>query len=436
MKNILYSFITLVFILISFAGYSQNKKFKGYIISLSGDSIQAYFKKNYWYITPGKIEVVVNQQNVSYSPEDIKGFGIIGSEAYSAVTIQYFKDFYRGDNLKYQFSESKTEERVFAKILRSGAINLFSYQTTDRKYYFVSEGNNELTELVFRARLQGTIIIEDDTYKEQLAQLLRKYNNTQDESLKKTSYSEESVGRIIDRINQNQEPGYKAIKRKNLFDFEIGAAALYNSFPSSFTNFRSPPVKLSSFITFTPQLNLTYKFKNDMGRYQIGLSLQYNSVNSDQRFYDSSFVTQSPNFYYSEVNKHQYRIRTGYYMMNLFLLGYINRFSKSKFYLKAGASFNGFTGEAALKGNYSYVQSGIRNGTNPFTFTVSNENNLFEFQQLWVHPNTGIGLTYLRHSFELLYYIPVRIDRNVSGENKFIISSVQGTYRFRISKSR
>lgn len=436
MKNILFAFIFSAFVISSFEGYSQNKKFKGYIISLSGDSVEVYFKKNYWYLAPRKIEAILNHQNVSYSPADIKGFGIIGSEAYQAVTVRYFKDLYGGDNLKYEFTESKTEERVFVKILQSGVVNLFLFQTGERKYYFISEGNGELTELVFRARLQGTVVIEDDTYIEQLTQLFQKYNNTQEEKLKKISYNEESIGRIVEKINQTKEPGFMTNKKKNRFDFEIGAAFIYNSFPSSFSNLRPPSVKLSSIITFSPQLNLTYKFKNNMGRFQIGLSMQYNFVNSKQSIYDSAFVTVSPNFYYNEINKHEYQIPSGYYMMNLYLLGYINRFSKFKLYLKAGASFNGFTGDAALKSDYSYIQNGIRNGNVPFTFTLVNKNNVFDFQQLWAQPNAGIGFTHLRHAFELQYYLPVRIDRNLSNENKFIISSLQGTYRFRISKSR
>src|SRR5450755_2742021 len=144
--------LSLFFLYIVLAGFSNARLFPGYYINLKGDSIHCNIEFNDWNLNPKTIRVEVNSKKMEFTANDIRGFGVDGYDNYLSATVQFHTAAISGKDVPAQFSDSVSTTTFFLKILNRGFYSLYDLVSTERVYLFMQHKDSSISELLYRTR--------------------------------------------------------------------------------------------------------------------------------------------------------------------------------------------------------------------------------------------------------------------------------------------
>lgn len=128
-----------LFVLISFQSFSQESFKQGYIVQMSGDTINGYVR----YSNKIAIEfgTSLNTEKNIYSVVDVKGFGFQNGDHYHAIALE--------------------TQTVFARLLLYGEVSLYN---VDNSYFAIAKGSSaqSLEVKTTRVVINGNEVVVED----------------------------------------------------------------------------------------------------------------------------------------------------------------------------------------------------------------------------------------------------------------------------------
>jgi hypothetical protein len=245
-------FLLVLLALLSQSAYSNPPLYPGYYIDLKGDTVLCRIEYNDWYRNPATIVVEVNNTKRTLGTSDIKGFGVTGYGDYQAATVNYHLNPIGEKDLPDHFLDDTETKTCFLKVLVRGPYSLYQLILPERLYFFLSEKDGAIAELVYRVKQEESGIVEDQPYKSRLGRLYEQEGILVDNhyDIEGVRYSPTNLVAIVNKLNEARTGvktmGPKAASRAvqvNLF-----AGGVLHGFPTTFAGeFNSPYTMPSSF---------------------------------------------------------------------------------------------------------------------------------------------------------------------------------------------
>lgn len=397
--------------------YSQKNFVSGYIVDLTGDTINGLIDYQNWTSNPTnvKFKQVNDSEIILYTPEKILEFGA-GDDIYISRKVK----IENSPNEKYQLDErpelSIIERNVFLKTLVKGEKSIYLFNDKDIKENFYIDTDSGLSLLIYKRYLNKVIFntyqlkyykYENNSYKNILNRYLNDCSSI-DTKINKSSYNQSELLDIFKTyyLCLNKKP--KFLKKYDKMAFKFGVLTgisltdlKFNSIMNQF-NFLSKWNSNSS-VDFTSAVFLDLVFpanRNKLSLYnelmfaKYGITGMYSSTDSYSQNYE---YNTTYNLSYIKLNN---LIRYNY------LLG------DAKIFINGGLS-NGF----AVNKNCQKTTT-IRIGENK-TSNVERVTDLRLFEQSLL---IGTGLKYDRFSLEFRY----ELGNGISAEEG--LSSVTSRY--------
>lgn len=430
-------FLTLTFSLLSSLVFSQKQSLPGYIINNYGDTIQCKIVFKDWGRNPISINAIINNQIKAFTTSDIRGFGIKGRVEYRLAKVKFHTNPIASPGLPEEFSDATITKDGFLKILNEGKYNLFEYATPQRVYFFISKGNEDIKELIYRVKFHDMVEEEDNDYKTILKNLLideglyERYKY----KLETINYSNKALDGIVAILNNRTDWLEEEYKKYNPIGLDLYAGVMLNFFPASFDGKYSVANKFGMTPAFSGGVNFFYIIPAKFKRYGIGLSVGFNRYNISMTKQASVTTNVSQNYYYTTAYKEEFTLQRKLILINLYGTCNINPLSKNKLYLKAGVTYNigGLDNKSDLNDKYNGVTSGIRNGNESFSFTENGDGPYISLLSSWVNVHAGLGFSSGRHKVDILYNLPKKLSPP-SSSTPFKVGGISCYYYYTIIK--
>jgi hypothetical protein len=132
--------LNLLFVLLSFG---QKNMQPGYIVTAQDDTIKGFIDNRVWKKNPGKIYFshTVEAVTKSYSPAELKSFGVANDIYVSAIVITDASP-YRATSQAPVFNDTKAYDTVFLQSLIRGDKSLYYYMDINNmEHYFIGNGS-------------------------------------------------------------------------------------------------------------------------------------------------------------------------------------------------------------------------------------------------------------------------------------------------------
>lgn len=399
--------LALCFLVISIYCTGYAKEFPGYYINKDGDSIRCMFKFSDWEITPDAVSVIANNLSSTFTPSDIRGFGIDGYDEYKSARISYHKSNYTLLNAPDKFNDSVTSTFSFLKILVKGKYTLLEMSESSRSYFFIQEEDGEITELVYRVKRINMDIEEDNAYRYQLFNLFSKERVAHEYSneITKSSYTARSIKTLIKKLN-TRVTGVIYTRKKEAVTFEFYIGAIDRRFPTAFdgmytTGNRIDPVKSAS-----GGANILYFIPSKFKRFAVGASAGYSGYSYSASKTDSIVDFVSLNNHRTTTYTEHHNFENKVIMLNLYAMGILNPHNKAKIYLKGGFNINLILGGSkSIDIAYTSVTKGVRNGNVPVEGSSEGVKQVPTYG-MYFNLNGGPGVKAGNHKLEFLFYTP------------------------------
>lgn len=436
--------LSLLFLFIALAGFSNSRLFPGYYINLKGDSVRCNIEFNDWNLNPTTIRVEVNNKKMEFTSNDIRGFGIDGYDDYLSAGVQFHTAPISGKDVPAQFSDIISTKTFFLKILNRGYYSLYDFVSTERVYLFMQLKDSSISELVYRTRSSNDSLFGDPQYKNVILSLFvqeglgDKYFNR----VSNTAYSASDIQSLFNILNESHG-GYSYHKKSNQeFQIQLFAGGIRNSFPTPVTGNYGVVHHFDPSNSVTGGINLLYSIPGKFNSFKVGLSVGYNSYNckltehSTSSFYESAAYNGTSTFNDTLTTKNSL-IQTNFYLMYL-----INPLNSVKCYLKAGISYNfSLNTDNSVNENYTGTSETVRNGNPPVESNIQNGGYLILLKKGYLAPLFGIGMIYGRSTLEFSYYLPSDLgsepnDMLANSGPPFKISSMLVSYSFSIFRTK
>jgi len=413
---------------------SPFKLYPGYYLSNSGDSVLCDFRFSDWNTNPKTIQVTVGNKTQTLGVTDIKGFGVFGYGNYKTATVTYHTNKIAGTSLPEEFTDDTESSTNFLKLLVSGNYNLYELNLPSRQYFFASPQNGEITELVFRVRQKDMRVDEDPRYRQQLYALFSNgpISNENNKKITSAHYTSADLSSVFRQLNGTSIT-VDALKVKDeSLEFELFAGALVNSFENEWNGHYSKGNKFSSSISPTFGVNLLYFVPGNFRSFALGLSLGYNKYSIENNKTDSVVFYSSPAWHNTTQYNEKIHSSNSMMMTSLYGMYFINKKSKARVYVKAGANVNiSLTKERNMYSSYHATGSGVYNGNPTGVSTYDSDGDvIMETTSTFFSWMLGLGVSAGRSKLELAYFAPT----NMSTEGDFKISTIGGKYYFTLFK--
>ncbi|RZK15408.1 MAG: hypothetical protein EOO43_15150, partial [Flavobacterium sp.] len=210
-------FLTLVVILCPFLSFSQNDFFKGYVVTLKGDTLIGYVGGKESGATLKQVQFKTNITDAiqKFSTADCVAFGLFDRDDYERHTVTISLGKVKLEDLSTGLDTVSKRETVFLQVIQKGK-NVVLYSYTDEiktRFYVRKKDDKEPIELLFYSFYNPdntSQIIYNSKYQTQLLFLFREYGvEIEDFILERSLYDEDDVVRLVSLIN-----GYKKVKSK------------------------------------------------------------------------------------------------------------------------------------------------------------------------------------------------------------------------------
>jgi hypothetical protein len=380
-------FLLLFLTSISTAAFSNFKLLPGYYIEKNGDSVRCTIDYKDWNNNPEIIQVEVNNEKRTLGVSDIIGFGIVGFGDYKAATISYHTNPISGLRIPENFSDSVETRRVFLRMLVKGPYTLYELVTSERFYFFLGERDSTIYELVYRVKQKNMVFNEDQQYKNVLSDIfinegiLDRHQNR----INLSTYNSSDIRSLVEILNESRT-GVKTKKiGTKLFQVDLFAGAIINSFPSILGG-RYATASFNSSTSFSGGINFMYSIPNNFKALKFGFSVGYDSYSASTSRSGTLIDSSSPNNIHSFNFTETYAVSNKYMMLpNIYVLYLLNPTNKINFYLRAGFCLS------IAFGRGIDVQSNF----GQYNISISEKVPYF---------NAGFGVLAGRNKLDILYY--------------------------------
>jgi hypothetical protein len=391
---------------------SAQKLFPGYYIDNKGDSVFCDFRFNDWRINPKSVVAVTGGRTVALTPSDIKGFGVTGYSDYTSKTVTYHKGSIAKLNIDDEFSEGTDTATVFLKILIRDNYSLYELILPERPYYFFSENDGPISELVYRIKQNNMKVDEDQQYKKTLFTLFEKEGVSSQyvNAINIMNYGANSI-RSMMRILNEKHSGvkYKKRKEKPMINLDLYAGAMMHVFPAQLTGRYTSNNKLGNAFSPSGGANLLFFVPGNFHSLGLGVSIGVGSYNGSSENRDSVVNNTSLNYHYTTFYHERLTMKNTMLMTDLYAMYFINPKDRFRFFVKGGINLNfSLTNDNELRSDYDSQTKGLRNG-NPTHSSEKGSEIVGETRNLYYDLKGALGLMTGRHKFEFVYYSPSNI---------------------------
>lgn len=372
--------------------YGQENFKSGYIIDQKGDTIKGLIDYRNWGVNPKMIifKKSMEDQNISYSPLDIKKFGV-ESEIYEGAIVNIDKSSIVTENLSKKAEIEYQRDTIFLQTLIGGEKNLFFYRDFNKKTYFIIKQGDTFDYLVYKIYekvVNGSpSIAYNKRYIGQLTVYLQDCPKIKDK-IAKTSYTQKGLISLFNEYNKctNREITFKKTREKLKFEFgAIAGLSLTKLKLSGGSTYALPPINFSISKDISLGLSLNIILPRNQGKWSINNELMYTHYKVDGR-------GEIPNSY-GEILKSYKSFEFSYIKMTN-MLRFKYPIKNIHLFCNAGIS----TGYA-IEGT-SYLEE------NSVTLGVVHEyygKLLYKTRKFEYGANFGLGIAYNKLSFETRY---------------------------------
>jgi hypothetical protein len=269
---------------------------------------------------------------------------------------------------------------------------LYELVLPQRFYYFVEEKDGEISELVYRVRQKNIVLEEDKQYVNALNLLFIKEGifDRYSYRISVSTYNGTSLKSLVDLLNGAHMGVEVKRPREKLFQLDVFAGALVNTFPNKFDGRFAMGNKFSSSTSFSGGLNFMYTFPNNFRSLMIGASLGYDQYSASLDKPGDLIDSSSPNNIHTVHYEEKFSVRSSFILIpNIYVVYVLNPTNKIKGYVKAGFCVNLNLGND-LDVHSNYGGYGI----------------LIDARDKVPHVNVGLGVIAGKNKAELAYYIP------------------------------
>ena len=207
MKHIFYTLI--LFFICTIVNAQSNFK-PGAVIDLKGDTIKGYIDYREWVFTPQKVsfKTNINDSKIKiYDKSNCLSFFLINTE-YKRFFVNVSMDKIAVGELSIGIDSTYRTDTIFLKNeVNSDKLSLYSYTDNIKPRFFIQEGNDLPTELIykqFRNPDDVVYIIDVDKYKLQLYNIASKRNlltERNEKALRTLRYKKDDLIKLVSNIN-------------------------------------------------------------------------------------------------------------------------------------------------------------------------------------------------------------------------------------------
>ena len=198
--RILSTFLILfLFVSVSFG---QIKFEKGYIITNDHKRVECFIKNLDWKNNPADFIYKLTELS---TPEmgnlaSVREFGISKSFRFVNAEVKIDRQTKPAVNPKNEAIPVWTKEKLFLRVISEGKAKLYSYESTRLKRFFYSLNDTSITQLIYLEALNGTTLVKNTSYQQQLWGNLRAPMATMN-SIKEIGYNEKDLTAYIEEYN-------------------------------------------------------------------------------------------------------------------------------------------------------------------------------------------------------------------------------------------
>ncbi|WP_214072693.1 hypothetical protein [Mucilaginibacter sp. dw_454] len=277
---------------------AQSNFHKGYVVTLTGDTIKGSIDFKEWYRNPRQIKFKadgapkVNQYNVLNST----GFGVTGYDRFQRFVVPIAQDKINLSELSHSIDTTVIIDTVFLKVVATGNhVSLYSYNDK-KEELFIQQGNEPPKSLIRHFYLVGEDrILTDARYVFQLQKSAKTYQPGDSKLFKdieRVRYDADDIAKLVYRINGSagivKAPAISHLANR----FYLGAGINDASISTTEQNNLITDRAASSVL---PAINVGYDIylKNNIGKLIFRTELNFSGTKGDiDRTYTASSETE------------------------------------------------------------------------------------------------------------------------------------------------
>ncbi len=380
--------LTILFLLMFQAIFSQENYITGYIVSFKGDTLHGYIDYRNWEKNPKKISFKekLTDDKVVFFPTEIKAFGVIGDNYESAIIKTEVSPVKTGA-LEYDKDLRFETDTTFLQVLLKGEKSLFAYTNRLGEVQFYIKMGSSYELLVYKRYLEEkndqTIVSENNKYLGQLSYYLNDCPSVRTK-LPTTKYSRRSIENLFlfyDKCTNSKIDFQKKVEDASI---QFGVIAGLSTTSLKFSSIYKQTfayllyANLSNSINVTGGLYLDYLLPRNLKKWSVCTEFLYSSYKFDATIKENNYSTTYFTLGYS-------------YLKMVNMVRYKYPVGKCILFINGGIS----SGYAISSTNYKRVESEL--------YGVETGKALDSYRGIELGLTLGIGAEFQRYSFELLH---------------------------------
>lgn len=215
---------TLILILSFFNSIFGQKNFqKGYVVTLSGDTLTGEIDNRDWSKSPAEIRFrkLIEKEIRYFNAYQYRAFGINSGIEYQSFQTALYQTKEEKDISSYEIVADTT---VFMEVISKGKLSLYDFvEKGEKSRFFVKKENGNLIQLIYHSVYKGTYLIHNNLYLNQLADL------TGAKNIPNIEHQINSLNAFVEKFNRVKIAKKKSVKIQMRFG---------GTYYQNFTNFR------------------------------------------------------------------------------------------------------------------------------------------------------------------------------------------------------
>ena len=225
-----FTFLLLTFL--STGVFAQIKFEKGKITKSNGEEVEVLIKNQDWRSNPTQIEIKKDENSSSETLKlaDISAFEINNEARYVKKKVNLDDSERDYGKLTYSSSPIYKEKELILKTIIAGQQNLYKYSIGDQDYYFFTNNEGDIEQLVYKPFLvDSNKVAYNKSFRSQILKNF-KCSEVSKESLLKVDYNENDLKNLFININKcnNSEIKFVEKDQNKKIDFKLSVRPRLN----------------------------------------------------------------------------------------------------------------------------------------------------------------------------------------------------------------
>jgi len=312
---------------------------KGYFINNDNQRIECLIRNMNWKYNPVNFSYKLDHSAVSKKGDltSVKEFGIYNYYKFVGADVKIDRSINPTTHISYEKDPIWKQEKLFLKVLLEGKANLYCYESKNLKKFFYSVEDGSISQLVYKEYQEGTALIKNTSYWQQLWGTL-KYPESTMELIKNVNYNTKdlesyfktynrSYGDTITEIVNQAKSSYLNLKLTPGVNFASGSISLPG-------DQRLNEVTYKTNQTFRFGLEAEWILPFNRNRWGIVFEPTFQSFKSDSKPEDGTIDYKSIEFpigvrYYYHIND-----QTRFYLNGFYVPGFAMNFNSQIMYIQ------------------------------------------------------------------------------------------------------